>query len=74
MPKAAASIKREHVEGFLVYLLEERRLASASANNRYRGLQAFFKFLAEDGDIKQSLMERIKPPADRKYARSAPFT
>ena len=62
MPQTATGIRREHVEEFLVYLLEERRLASASVNNRYRGLQAYFKFLVEDGDIKQSPMERIKPP------------
>ena len=62
MPRSVTGIKREHVESFLVYLLEERCLASASVNNRYRGLQAFFKFLLEDGDIKQSPMERIKPP------------
>ncbi len=62
MPQSASDIKREHAESFLVYLLEERQLASASVNNRYRGLQAFFNFLLEDGDIKRSPMEHIKPP------------
>ena len=62
MPQSASDIKREQAESFLVYLLEERQLASASVNNRYRGLQAFLNFLLEDGDIKRSPMEHIKPP------------
>jgi site-specific recombinase XerD len=62
MPKALSDIKREHIEMFIVYLLEERGLASSTANNRYRGLQAFFKWLVEEGDITRSPMERMKPP------------
>ncbi len=33
-----------------------------TANNRYRSLQAFFKWLAEDGEIAASPMKNMKPP------------
>jgi site-specific recombinase XerD len=60
MPQDVAKIKREHVEAFITQLRE--RWKSATANNRYRGLQAFFKWLAEEGEIRESPMVRMKPP------------
>ena len=63
MPQKLSSIRREHVETFIVYLLEERRLAASTANNRYRGSMAFFKWLVDEGDLKRSPMEKMKPPA-----------
>ena len=57
-----SNIKREHVEAFLVHLLEDRKLASSTVNNRYRGLQAFFKWMLDEGDIKESPMARMTPP------------
>ena len=62
MPQSPSSIRREHVESFIVHLLEERGLASSTVNNRYRGLQAFFKWMLEEGDITRSPMEQMKPP------------
>ena len=62
MPTAPNSIKREHIESFIVYLLEDRGLKSSTANNRHRGIQALFKWLVEEGDITRSPMERMKPP------------
>ena len=62
MPQSPSDIKREHIEAFLVYLLEDRRLASSTVNNWYRGIQAFFKWMVEEGDIKESPMARMKPP------------
>ena len=62
MPQSPSGIKREHVEAFLVHLLEDRGLASSTVNNRYRGLQAFFKWMLEEGDITRSPMDRMKPP------------
>ena len=62
MPKLPSGVKREHVEAFLVHLLEDRGLASSTVNNRYRGLQAFFKWMLEEGEIQRSPMERMKPP------------
>lgn len=60
MPQQVAHIKREHVEAFIAHLLETRKPATAS--NRFRGLQSFFKWLADEGEIKESPMVRMKPP------------
>jgi site-specific recombinase XerD len=60
MPTDVANIRREHVENFINYLLE--RWKPATANNRFRGLQAFFRWLVDEGDIRRSPMERLRPP------------
>jgi site-specific recombinase XerD len=61
MPTDVASIHREHVESFLEDLLTRR--SAATANNRYRGLVAFFAWLTDEGEIPASPMARMKPPA-----------
>jgi site-specific recombinase XerD len=38
------------------------RWKPATANNRYRGLQSFFKWLEEEGEIRESPMAKMKPP------------
>ncbi len=60
MPQDVAKIKREHVEGYISHVLDMRRPATAA--NRFRSLQQFFKFLAEEGEIKVSPMAHMKPP------------
>ena len=60
MPQDVAHISREHIESFITSLLE--RWKPATANNRFRGIQSFFKWLAEEGEIKESPMARMKPP------------
>ena len=60
MPLDIGNIKREHVESFIADLLT--RFKPATANNRYRGLQAFFKWAVEEGEIKASPMMKMKPP------------
>ncbi len=60
MPTNVNDIRREHVEAFVTYLLEVR--SPATANNRYRALQQFFKWLAEDEEVDVSPMARMKPP------------
>ena len=60
MPAEVAHIRREHIEAFVTHLLDTRK--PATANNRYRGLQAFFKWLVDEGEIKDSPMARMKPP------------
>ena len=60
MPGRVATIRREHVEAFITDLLEHK--APATAHNRYRGCQAFFNWLVEEGEVKSSPMERMKPP------------
>ena len=60
MPQDVANITREHIESFITHLLDRRK--PATANNRFRGIQAFFKWLADEGEIRHSLMARMKPP------------
>ena len=51
MPTAVASIRREHVEAFMAGLDTPSKPATAS--NRLRALEQFFKFLVEDGEIER---------------------
>ncbi len=60
MPLEVANLRREHVEAFIANLLE--RWKPATANNRFRGIQSFFKWLVEEGEVKESPMVRMKPP------------
>ena len=60
MPLHVAHIRREHVEAFIAGLLEHFK--PATANNRFRGLQAFFKWLEEEGEIKATPLAKMKPP------------
>ncbi len=61
MPTEAVSIKREHVEAYIVDVLEHYRPTTATA--RYKSLQQFFKFLVDDGELTLSPMSKMHPPA-----------
>src|SRR5262245_38776728 len=52
MPQRVAAIRREHVESFIEDQLA--RLRPASAANRYRSLQQFFRWLVDEGEIEAS--------------------
>ncbi|MBI4497536.1 MAG: tyrosine-type recombinase/integrase [Chloroflexi bacterium] len=60
MPTAPASITREHIEEFITYVLEGWK--PATANNRYRGLQSYCKWLVGEGEVKDSPMAKMRPP------------
>lgn len=60
MPTEPAAITREHVEAFVTDLLE--RWKPATAHNRYRACNSFFKWLVEEGEIRETPMARMKPP------------
>lgn len=60
MPTTVADIRREHVESFLADVLAQWKPTTAA--NRYRSLQQYFKWLAEEGEIDRTPMERMKPP------------
>lgn len=60
MPTDVDKIRREHVEAFVSDLLD--RKAPATAHNRFRGVQAFFTWTLEEGEVKTSPMAKMKPP------------
>jgi site-specific recombinase XerD len=62
MPLGVGAIRREHVEAFLVDL-HERGMKPATVSQRYRSLQAFFKWVQSEGEIRESPMVNMKPPA-----------
>ena len=60
MPTSPPAITREHVEAFITHLLANWK--PATAHNRYRALQSFFRWLVEEGELRDSPMARMKPP------------
>ena len=60
MPTTVAMICREHMEEFIAALLA--RWKPATAHNRYRGCQAFFRWLVDEGEISVSPFAKMKPP------------
>jgi site-specific recombinase XerD len=61
MPVVAANVTREHVEAFLAD--QVARLRPTSARARFRSLQQFWKWAAAEGEVRESPMARMKPPA-----------
>ncbi len=55
-----ARIKRQDIEVFIVHLNKTRKPTTALV--RYRSLQSFFKWLAEEREIHESPMIHMKPP------------
>lgn len=60
MPNDVAAITREHVQAFITDQLA--RWKPATAANRYRGVQRFFAWLVDEGEIKVSPMAKMRPP------------
>ncbi|MFH1560070.1 MAG: tyrosine-type recombinase/integrase [Chloroflexota bacterium] len=60
MSGSLTSIRREHIEAFIESVLEKWR--PATANNKFRGLQAFWKWAVEEGEVKESPMAKMRPP------------
>jgi site-specific recombinase XerD len=59
-PLLADEFRREHLQEFITDQLA--RWKPATAHNRYRGLQAFFKWAVTEGDLEVSPMDGMKPP------------
>ncbi len=59
-PLKVAQITKADVEDFLIDL--SGRCKPATVNNRYRGLQAFFKFALAEGEVASSPMANIVCP------------
>jgi site-specific recombinase XerD len=60
MPGDVAALSREHIESFIADILT--RAKPATASNRYRALQQFFKWAVDEGEIAASPMAKMKPP------------
>jgi site-specific recombinase XerD len=60
MPTDVTAIRREHVEAFIEDVLARHRPATAAT--RYRDLQQLFRWLLEEGEIRESPMARMRPP------------
>ena len=60
MPTEPTQVTREYVESFVDNRLSKWK--PATANNRYRGLQSYFKWLEGEGEVKSSPMFLMKPP------------
>jgi integrase/recombinase XerC len=68
MPTNVDAITREHIETFLVHVIETR--SASTAETRYRGLGGVFGWLEEEGEIAASPMARIS----RRRSPSSPST
>lgn len=54
-------LRREHIEAFLVDLRDKGQRPATLAN-RYRSLQQFYRWMADEGEIKASPMVNMRPP------------
>lgn len=61
MPTDVAVISREHVEEFVTDQLARR--SPQTAATRYSALKRFFGWLLEEGEIRESPMQRMKSPS-----------
>lgn len=61
MPTQVEAMRREHIEDFIGDLLA-RGQKPATASNRFRALKVFFKWAIEEGELRNSPMEHMKPP------------
>jgi site-specific recombinase XerD len=59
-PKSVGAITRDHVYGFVGFLVEHR--SPSTASNRFRALQQFMKFLTDEGELETNPMQGMKPP------------
>lgn len=59
-PGDPSAIRRSHVEEFIAELID--RTSPSTAATRYRGLQQFFKWLEEEGEIEATPLTRMRPP------------
>jgi site-specific recombinase XerD len=60
MPTDVSAIAREHIDMFLIAVME--RTSASTAATRYRALQQLFKWLRDEGEIDRNPMERMRPP------------
>lgn len=61
MPQQVANIRRDHVEAWIVHLLDRYKPATAAV--RFRSLQRFFRWLLEEGEVDRDPMARMTAPS-----------
>lgn len=54
------TVTKAHVEAFQAWMIETR--SASTALNKHKGLQQFFKWLVDDGELDRSPMERVRQP------------
>jgi site-specific recombinase XerD len=65
MPTKVTDIHREHIESWIEHLLSLWK--PATANNRFRALQAFWKWAVEEGEVTTNPMSKMRPPKVPEY-------
>jgi site-specific recombinase XerD len=60
-PRRVADLRREDIEAFLVDRAEAG-MRPATLSQRFRSLQQFFRWLADEGEIERSPMGTMRPP------------
>lgn len=60
LPTDGAAVTRHHVGGFIEDLLD--RCSAATASLRYRAIQQFWKWCADEDEVDVSPMSKMKPP------------
>ena len=71
-PRDIEAIRREHCEAFVQDQFD--RHSASTANTRYRGLQRFFGWAEEEGEIDASPMRRMRSPKFEERVRLGPVT
>jgi site-specific recombinase XerD len=61
MPTVVHSIRREHVESYIADMVGTA--SPATVAKHYRSLQQLWRWLVDDGEITDSPMARMRPPA-----------
>jgi len=62
LPTDPVAVEKRHVESWLIYLREERRVKPATLSARFSALRRFFTWLEAEGEIALSPMVRMKAP------------
>src|SRR5215471_11127769 len=60
LPLDPVALTRAHIEAYIAAELD--RNSESTARTRYIALRAFFTWLADEGEIERSPMERMKTP------------
>src|SRR5687767_308713 len=60
LPTTLDEVGRDQLEAFVAHLVETK--SASTAKTRYGGLQRFFNWAVEEGELDSSPMDRMRPP------------